>query len=651
MEINRLLSTGILAVGMAWIGHSCFAATAAPGMAPNGGGVRPANAKLIASLASRLAAHGATPLGWSARGELLIASRTGQTRQLSLLTDTAGSAHVRQRPLSFFHNPIRDGAFSPNPWLDEFLFTKNRDGRANYRLYVQSTGSRHASALTAAKNDVRDAVWSNSGKQLAFAAHTRDGESVELMAPEARAVARVVVAGSDAYPVPLDWSPGDRRLLVRSTLADGEIRLYTIDIASGQRRDITAPHNRAAIPEARFSRDGLGVYLITADGANYRGLHYVDLATGRQSLVAPGDGGDVERFALSRDGRRLAYTQIEGDGDRLRVVDLGKHRELPLPPLPSVGRVESLHFDPAGRRLAFAFSAPNRPRNAFVIDLTGERLEAWTHNELGAVSAAEFIAPRLTRFPTFDSVDGRSRQLPVYLYEPAGAGKHPALILFHAGAEGDFRPEFNPWIQFVVHDLGYAVVAPNLRGSSGFGAGYAALGEGWRRADVLKDIGALLVWLQRQPGIDAHRVVVAGRGYGGYLALMAAVDYSARLRGVVDFGGMTDLPTYLDDLRPPWQAIARSRFGDERDPGVRLFLRDLSPLALADRITVPALIAHGRNDRRVNVSQSMQMADLLRSRHVRVRVMIARHEGRRLRRQADRIAFYTKFARFLDKVR
>jgi dipeptidyl aminopeptidase/acylaminoacyl peptidase len=225
------------------------------------------------------------------------------------------------------------------------------------------------------------------------------------------------------------------------------------------------------------------------------------------------------------------------------------------------------------------------------------------------------------------------------------------LIVLHAGPDRAFRPGFDPWIQFVVDDLGYAVVAPNLRGSAGLGARFAALDDGPLRGDVVKDLGALLVWIAGRPELDAKRVVVAGRGYGGYLALMAAADYSDRLRGVVDLAGMTDLPTYLDALPPRRQARARGEFGDERDPGVRAFLRNLSPIALADRIDAPALIVHGRNDPIVPLAQAQEMADLLRGHRDRVWLVVANGEGHRFVAQSDRDAIYTAFAQFLLEAR
>ena len=194
--------------------------------------------------------------------------------------------------------------------------------------------------------------------------------------------------------------------------------------------------------------------------------------------------------------------------------------------------------------------------------------------------------------------------MPVYVYEPAGAGPHPVLIFLHGGPESQFRPGFDPWIQYVVNELGYAVLAPNVRGSSGYGKSYMALDNGVLREDAVKDVGALLVWVGLQRGFDAKHVVVAGGSYGGYLALAAMVNYSDRLRGGVDVSGIGDFVSFLTNTAPYRQNQRRAEYGDERDLDMRSFLRHISPINNTDRITRPLLVVHGKNDPRVPLSEA-----------------------------------------------
>jgi dipeptidyl aminopeptidase/acylaminoacyl peptidase len=559
---------------------------------------------LARPLAALLRLRGATPVGWTAQGALLVAMPLAGTTRLAL---------------------VRAAGDAPQP----------------------TTADRHPLPPHVGAHAAR---WSNDGRSVAFARRAVDGEGdeIDVIAAAAPGAARVVVTGHGDYPVPLDWSAHDRRLLVRTTLADGDERLYALDLANGQREPIGPQPGHGTIPAARFARDRDGVYWITNEGAEYRELRYLDPATGRAQRVSAA-GGDVRAFALSSDGHFLAYTQDDGRGERLHVVDLAQGRELAVPALPAPGIVDSLHFDRTGRRLAFAYESPVAERAAYVLDLARGTLIAWTRGATGRAARRPPAIPRRLRFPTFDRVGNAARQLSLDLYEPTTGARHPVLIVFHPGVHGRFEPGFDPWIRFVVDRLGYAVLAPNLRGSSGQGRTFEALGDGRLRGDVMKDIGALLVWLESRPDLDPTHVVVAGRGYGGYLALMTAVYYSPRLRGAVDIDGIADLPTYLDGLPPRLGATLRAAYGDERDPDTRAFLRMLSPLALADRITVPVLIAHGGDDRRVPLAQSETLASLLRVRRVPVWTLIAPREGHRFARRRDRVALYSAYAEFLRR--
>jgi dipeptidyl aminopeptidase/acylaminoacyl peptidase len=217
----------------------------------------------------------------------------------------------------------------------------------------------------------------------------------------------------------------------------------------------------------------------------------------------------------------------------------------------------------------------------------------------------------------------------------------------HGGPESQFRPGFDPWLQYVVNELGLAVVAPNVRGSSGYGKSYLALDNGLLREDAVKDVGALLVWLRLQSAFDAKNVVVAGSSYGGYLALATLVNFGERLRGGVDESGIADFVSFLSKTAPYRQNQRRAEYGDERDPDMRAFLRRISPLTNAERISRPLLIVHGKNDPRVPLNEAEQIVNRLRSKGGDVWYLQAVDEGHGFRKKLNRDAYYRTFAQFL----
>jgi dipeptidyl aminopeptidase/acylaminoacyl peptidase len=409
--------------------------------------------------------------------------------------------------------------------------------------------------------------------------------------------------------------------------------------------------SKVGIAGAKFSRDGQGVYLISDRDSEFAQLRYVNLFTAEKTVISGRLSWDIEELAISRDGHYLAYVSNEAGIDKLNVLDLRAHQDLIPPRLPAAGIIDSLSFDVEGGRVAFGFAAPNRPRDAYVFDIAANRLEAWTHSEAGAVDLAKFLTPRLAQCPTFDRTDGRERQMPVYIYEPSTPGPHPVLIVLHGGPESQFQPGFDPWLQYVVNELGYAVVAPNVRGSSGYGKTYLALDNGVLREDAVKDVGALLVWLGLQPAFDAKHIVVSGESYGGYLTLAALVNFGDRLRGGVDMAGIPDFVSYLTNTAPYNQEQRRVEYGDERDPDTRAFLRRISPLTNTERITRPLLIVHGKNDPQVPLNETEQLVYRLRNKSGEVWYLQAGGEGHTLRKKPDRDAYYTAFAQFLMSLR
>jgi len=605
-------------------------------------------AGMTEKLDAYLNARQATPLGFSPKGQLLIATRFGDVDQLHLVERPAGE----RRQLTFLREPVTQAAFSPDPGRSAYVYLKDVGGNENSQLYYQRLGEPSAKLVTDGKSLNGGPVWSNAGRELAFFSTARDGVShdIDIVEPEAGSLPRLVITGDRADWYPLDWSPDDRKLLVLKSVSISEAYLYVIDIYTGQKREVEPSPAKVGIAGAKFSRDGQGVYFISDRDGEFSQLRYVNLFTGDKTVVSGHLSWDIEELVISRDGHYLAYVSNEAGIDKLNVLDLRTHQDLIAPKLAVGGIIGSLSFDAEGNRLAFGYAAANQPRDAYVLDIAANRLEAWTHSEAGAVNLAKFITPRLTHFPTFDRSDGQIRQIPLYVYEPASPGPHPVLIILHGGPESQFRPGFDPWLQYVVNELGFAVVAPNVRGSSGYGKTYLALDNGMLREDAVKDVGALLVWLGLQKTFDAKQAVVSGGSYGGYLTLATLVNFSDRLRGGVDVAGIADFVSFLTNTAPYRQNQRRAEYGDERDSDTRAFLRRISPLTNADRISRPLLVVHGKNDPRVPIGEADQIVNRVRGRGGEVWYLQAADEGHGFRKKPNRDAYYRTFAQFLTNL-
>ena len=212
----------------------------------------------------------------------------------------------------------------------------------------------------------------------------------------------------------------------------------------------------------------------------------------------------------------------------------------------------------------------------------------------------------------WNSFDGLS--ISGILYRPPAhfTGPRPVIINIHGGPELRERPRALGRSNYFRNEMGITIIYPNVRGSAGFGRAFEERDDGRKRADVVKDIGALLDWIATQPTLDRNRVMLTGASYGGYLSLLAAIEYGDRIRCVFEGFGMSDLVTFLESTEESRRADRNTEYGDPADPEMRQFLTSISPLTHAARLKVPLFVAQGGRDTRVPIMQSEAMVQAVR---------------------------------------
>jgi dipeptidyl aminopeptidase/acylaminoacyl peptidase len=592
-------------------------------------------------------ARGASFAGWTPDGRITISTRFGNTSQLHVVDQPMGA----RRQLTFFDEPIYGGDWSPTGARKGVVFVRDAGGDENYQLEYLDPAVADPVRLTDGRGRAGTGVWSPDGAQYAFQWTARTGvaSDVYIDDPLDRRAPELVFEAPQVGWNAVDWSPDGKSLLLIHFVSANESYLWVYDLATRGKREIEPAKVRAA-RGGLFSRDGRGVYFTSDLGSEFRTLRYADLATGEITPLTDHVAWDVDEFVLSQDGRYLAHVVNEDGASRLGVMDLVQRADLVPPQLP-FGVIGSLGFDPAGKRLAFDLQTPTQPSDVFVWTLAHGGLERWTESEAGPLDTSKLVAPTLVRFPTFDEVDGKPRQIPAWVYKPAGAGPHPVLISIHGGPEGQAQPIFSINVQQWAVELGYAVIVPNVRGSSGYGKTYLTLDNGMKREDSVRDIGALLDWIGTQPGLDAKRVVLIGGSYGGYMVLASMTHFNDRLRGAIDIVGISNFVTFLESTAEYRRDLRRPEYGDERDPEMRAFLEKISPLNNAGKITKPMLVVQGQNDPRVPVTESEQLVAKIRANGGEVWYLVGLNEGHGFA-QRDNIDYYQwAVAMFLEKLK
>jgi dipeptidyl aminopeptidase/acylaminoacyl peptidase len=183
--------------------------------------------------------------------------------------------------------------------------------------------------------------------------------------------------------------------------------------------------------------------------------------------------------------------------------------------------------------------------------------------------------------------------------------------------------------------MGVAIVYPNVRGSTGFGKTFIAMDNGLKREDAVKDIGALLDWIAKQPDLDASRVMVTGGSYGGYMTLAVATHYNSRIRCALDVVGISHFGTFLKNTESYRRDLRRAEYGDERDPKLAEFFERTAPLNNAHKITKPLFVVQGGNDPRVPLSEAEQIVERVKNNRGTVWYLMAKDEGHGFRKKTN----------------
>lgn len=434
------------------------------------------------------------------------------------------------------------------------------------------------------------------------------------------------------------------RLLFVDWRSASDIVLLEIDAASGRARRLYPPEGRkAGVFGAAYSADGRRVYATTDEGAEGSVLVALDATTGREvaryaNASPPGAVLDVR---VSPDGRRVALGVDAGNHGEVRILDarrLEVERSVKLP----LGLVKLGAFRPDGKAFSVMISLPEKPADVYAVDAASGVVRGLRADARPGVDA---LAPIETSIVEVKAFDGLAIPVNLYLPKERGGRRLPTIAVFHGGPAASAAVRWNPFARFFL-SLGYAVVEPNVRGSTGFGRAYEKADNREKRADWLKDLESVNAWAKAQPWCDPDRVVVWGGSYGGYTTLMALTRQPGLWRAGVDLFGVADLKAFLRTTDAAIRAVFVEEFGDLNVDAA--LLDAFSPLRDVDRIVAPLFVYAGQNDPRVPRSESDAIVRALRARRIPVEYMVAANEGHTVDRRETKVEVLARMARFLE---
>jgi dipeptidyl aminopeptidase/acylaminoacyl peptidase len=590
------------------------------------------------------------------------ASFSPDGQQLTFLTDITGVAEVWSIPvdlhastpawpqqLTFQGDRVAGAVFSPTENI--LLAICDVGGNERTQFYALSVDGSTFIPLT----DRPEVMylfggWSPDGRRIAYSSNERDGRYFDVYERDMASGTIKQLYVQDGTNYAAGFSPDGRYVLVSHYNSNVRNQLLLVDTTSGEARALTPETAEGEGPAlhvgGQWSADRKGLYLLSNRDRQFLSLAHLDLATLAMTYLLD-ENWDQEGLALTEDGRLMALVTNEDGYSRLRLFDVSSgweaRQELPTPELPTGGTIYGLTWSQDGTRLAFTFDGSTYPPDVWVWDLTEQILWRATRSTLGGIPRDAFVAPSLVRYSTFDG-----REIPAFLYLPKGKEPRnlPVVIHVHGGPEGQARPIFNRVIEYLV-DHGYAVLAPNVRGSTGYGYEYQSLDDVRKRMDSVADLRSAVNWLCESGIANPNRIAVMGGSYGGFMVLSAITTYPDVWAAAVDIVGIANFVTFLENTGPWRRKLREAEYGSlERD---REFLEQISPIRHVDDIMAPLFVVHGANDPRVPVGEAEQIVAALRSRNVPVEYLRFDDEGHGIVKRANRLVVYPAIARFLDQ--
>ncbi|HWW74596.1 MAG TPA: DPP IV N-terminal domain-containing protein, partial [Pyrinomonadaceae bacterium] len=313
------------------------------------------------------------------RREMLIGTRFGDTPQVHLVKMPGGA----RTQLTFFPERATGAQFRPKTG-DYFVFSKDVGGSEFFQLYRHDMATGDVTLLTDGKSRNVGTVFSYSGQWLAYGSTRRNGRDVDiyLVNPADPKTTRMLLQVEGGGWGALDFSPDDRRLLVQEYVSANESYVWSVDTQTGEKTPVTprAGAEKVHYGGAQFSKDGRGFYTTTDRESEFHRLAYVDLATGQHTYLTTDIKWDVDSFALSPDGRTVAFVTNEDGIDRLHLLDTKTRKERPAPRLP-VGLLGGLEWHENGRDLGFTFTSARSPADVYSVDVQTGKVERWTESE------------------------------------------------------------------------------------------------------------------------------------------------------------------------------------------------------------------------------------------------------------------------------
>ena len=531
------------------------------------------------------------------------------------------------------------------PGTEMILYSADKGGNEIDHLYLLEPGGK-TTDLTPAENEKANFFkWSDDRKTLFYQSNKRDPKYFDVYKmPVGTWTPTLVYENKDGLDVG-DISFDENFLVITKPVTTSENELYLINQKTGERKEISQPDQKGSYSASGFSKDNKYLYYITDAGKEFAYLVQFDIQTGERKTLFE-TNWDV-MFSYLSENEKYRVIAINEDGkNKIIVQDAATGAPIEFPEIPD-GDVMGINISNSEKLMRLTVGTSKAPNNIYVYNLETKELKKLTESLNKEIVPEDLVSAEVVRFKSFDGLE-----IPAIYYKPHQASaenKVPALVWVHGGPGGQSRVGYFSLIQYLVNH-GYAVLAVNNRGSSGYGKSFYKMDDRNHGDKDLKDCIAGKEWLAAQDYIDAEKIGIIGGSYGGYMT-MAALTYAPDDFEVgVNIFGVTNWLRTLKSIPPYWESFRKALYDEIGDPttadSTRLY--EISPLFHADKVKKPLMVLQGANDPRVLQIESDEIVEAVKKNNVPVEYIVFPDEGHGFVKKENEIKGYSEILKFLD---
>lgn len=481
--------------------------------------------------------------------------------------------------------------------------------------------------------------WSPDGQKIAFSSNRRSPGEFTVYVKNLDDSIEEKVFEAEGNCTPVSWTKNGKALILSVPDTNIDQSYYVLDLDSGSTAKIGNSSGYARHQSIQLLEDGSGGFVVSDYGRNTMSIQSFQFQSpGELFEVHYVDNWDIDGIRISPDNSKLAYTINEGGISRLGIYEIVSGNSSLIEDMPS-GVFDSLSWS-SNEALIIGVKSPIIPGDVWKVSVNDKEAERLTFVGQEKEIEEHWVVPELHSFPSFDGL-----KVPYFLY---GKKEHsqPVVIYVHGGPEYQIRAEFNPVIQFLAAN-GFAVAAPNVRGSMGYGREYVQLDDVRKRMDSVADLNSLAKDLVASHGMDKARIGIMGRSYGGFMVLAALTHYPDVWAAGVDIVGISHFKSFLENTGEWRRSLRELEYGSLKDDTD--FFEEIAPLNHTEKITAPLLVFHGRNDTRVPVTEAEQLTADLERQSKPVELIIFEDEGHQTEKMENHISMNTMIMEFMQK--